>query len=79
MQKIAFENDIYKRSGKNLHINIVGIMGFLYLKIVKDRSYYKTITLLRANVSNIAKILIEKNIYTKIEACGCYINEDMIR
>ena len=53
-------------------------MGFLYLKIVKDRSYYKTITLLRANVSNIAKILIEKNIYTKIEACGCYINEDMI-
>ena len=52
LQKIAFENDICKRSGKILHINILtewGIMGFLYSKIVRNRGC------LRANVSNIIK------------------------
>ena len=48
-QKLAFESDLGKRSGKILHINILpewGMMGFLYSKVVGDRSFYEIIALL---------------------------------
>ena len=51
--------------------------GFYIQRSLEIEVVMKLLRYLRA--SNITKIGITKNIYTKFEACGYGINEDMIR
>ena len=52
--------------------------GFYIHSSLEIEVIMKLLCYLQVNVSNIIKIWIKKNVYTKFESCGCCINEDMI-
>ena len=70
---------IYAKDSTHKYFKRVWNHGVFYIqRSLEIEVVMKLLRYLQANVSNITKIWVTKKIYTKFEACGYGINEDMI-